>query len=85
MSVLAVSSERLGRPGSGQLLWAGFMTGGVIMRERLNGLTGPMPSGDMSGWTGPMSCGDVAGWVCPMLNGDMAGWVCPMSSMDVSA
>ena len=33
VSVLAVSSEGLGRPGSGQLLWAGFMTGGVIMRE----------------------------------------------------
>ena len=36
------------REGSGQLLWAGFMTGGVIRRW-------------LNGWAGCMSDGDVAG------------------------
>ena len=69
--------------GSGQLRWAGFLTGGVI-RRRLDRWEGPMSSGDVAEWAGPMSDVDVAGWVGPMSDGDVAGWAGPMSDGDVA-
>ena len=39
---------------SGQLLWAGVMTGGAIRRW-------------LDRWAGPMSDGDAAVWVAPTL------------------
>ena len=69
--MLAVSSGGV-EEGSGQLLWARFMTGGVIMRGWLDGWAGPMSSGD----------GDGAGWVGPMLSTDVAAKADPMSSGD---
>ena len=68
--------------GSGQLLWAGFLTGGVI-RRRLDRWEGPMSSGDAAEWACPMSDWDVAAWAGPMLDGDVAGWAGPMSDGDV--
>ena len=43
--------------GSGKLLWAGFVTGGVIRRR-------------LDRWEGPMSSGNAVecAWACLMLN-----------------
>ena len=38
--------------GSGQLPWAGFMTGGVIRRQ-LDGWAGPVSNRDAAVWGGP--------------------------------
>ena len=46
--MLAASSGGVGE-GSGQLLWAGFTTGGVNMTGWLDGWAGPMLSGDVRG------------------------------------
>ena len=62
--------------GSGQLRWAGFLTGGVI-RRRLDRWEGPMSSGDAAEWACLMSDWDVAGWAGPMSDGDAAMRVAP--------
>ena len=71
------------REGSGQLLWAGFMAGGVICR-RLDRWVGPMSDGDAAEWEGPMLDGDLAEWEGPTSDGDVAGSGGPMLDWDAA-
>ena len=71
------------REGSGQLLWAGFMAGGVI-RRRLDGWAGSMSDENEAEWEGPMLDGDPAEWESPMSDGDVAGSGGPMLDWDAA-